>query len=170
MGRYRLIGYWIVAIFGLIIQTALLPNLFPVGYVPDLLVPLVVILAFYETPRQAMWIGLGTGVMQDVWSGRMIGLNALTLALVGWGVAALKDKVFKDAIFVPAVFAGTAELFAAPLQWLLLRVFGYVIPASSLFTPLPYWVVFSMLVAPAIGGILALDRPVSGRFVRARGK
>lgn len=171
MWQFRVITWFVLYLLGLLVQTALLPQIFPIGYVPDLVLPLTVIIALYETPRRGLLAGLIGGLMQDVWAGRLWGLNALTFALVGFAIAHLESRIVRDNVFVPGLLAGLAQLLVLPFQWVILRVFGIALPWSEFMKPLPVWLLFSMLVTPAIGGILGfrprheVDKPYS-RYVR----
>jgi rod shape-determining protein MreD len=154
MWQFRIITWIVLDLLGLLVQTALLPHIFPIGYVPDLILPLTVIIALYETPRRGLLAGLIGGLMQDLWAGRLWGINALTFALVGFAVAQLESRIVRDNVFVPGLLAGVAQLLVLPFQWLVLRVFGISISWSEFMRPLPVWLLFSMLVTPGIGGIL----------------
>lgn len=154
MWQYRAITWFLLFLLGLLIQTALLPQIFPTGYVPDLVLPLTVIIALYETPRRGLMAGLMGGLMQDVWAGRLWGLNALTFALLGFVIAHLESRIVRDNVFVPGLVAGLAQLVVVPFQWLVLHLFGFDFSWSHFMQPLPIWLLFSMLVTPAIGGIL----------------
>lgn len=101
MWQFRIPTWIILYLLALLVQTALLPQIFPVGYVPNLVLPLTVIIALYETPRRGLMAGLIGGLMQDVWAGRLWGINALTFALLGFAVAHLESRIVRDNIFVP---------------------------------------------------------------------
>ncbi len=154
MWQFRWITWVILFFLGLLIQTALLPQIFPVGYVPSLVLPLTVIIALYETPRRGLVAGLIGGLMQDMWAGRLWGINALTFALLGYAIAHLESRIVRDSIFIPGLLAGLAQLLVVPFQWVILRVFGVAIPWTDFMRPLPVWLLFSMLVTPGLSGIL----------------
>lgn len=154
MWQFRILSWIVLDLLALLVQTALLPHIFPLGYVPDLILPLTVIIALYETPRRGLAAGLIGGLMQDLWAGRLLGINALTFALVGLAVAQLESRIVRDNVFVPGLLAGLAQLLVLPFQWVVLRLFGIDIPWGDFMRPLPVWLLFSMLVTPGIGGIL----------------
>ncbi len=154
MWQFRWVTWIVLFLLGLLVQTALLPQIFPIGYVPDLVLPLTVIIALYETPWRGLMAGLIGGLMQDLWAGRLLGIDALTFALLGFALAQLESKIVRDNVFVPGLLAGVAQVLVLPFQWIILRLFGFVIPWSDFMRPLPVWILFSMLVTPAIGGIL----------------
>jgi rod shape-determining protein MreD len=92
--------------------------------------------------------------MQDLWAGRMIGLDALTFALLGYAIASIQQKIVHDPIFVPGLIAGLSQVVVTPFQWLILYAFGYHFSWLVFSRPLPVWILFSMLFTPALGGIL----------------
>lgn len=156
---YRVV-YWVVlALFGLTVQTALLPQIFPAGYVPSVLVPLVVLLSLYETPRRGLWLGVVVGALADVWGGRLLGLNTLTLGLLGYTVARIRAGLAQDPIFVPGIVGALAQCAVLIGQWLLLRVAGYPVGFRAVSGPLPYALLFGLLVTPALGAILGFRPP-----------
>lgn len=154
MWQFRIPTWIILFLLGLLVQTALLPQIFPTGYVPNLVLPLTIIIALFETPRRGLLAGLIGGLMQDLFSGRLIGLDALTFALLGYVVAHLESRIVRDNIFVPGLLAGLAQLVIVPFQWIILRIMGFDFSWSHFMQPLPVWLLFSMLVTPAIGGLL----------------
>ncbi len=157
MDRLR-IGTWLVLyLLVLLIQVGLLPQIFPMGYVPQAVLSLTVLIALHETPKRGMWAGLLGGLMQDLWAGRLIGLNALTFALLGYGVAWVQQKIVRDPIFVPGLIAGLSQVVVVPFQWALLYVFGYHFSWLIFSRPLPVWILFSMLFTPALGGIVGFS-------------
>lgn len=157
---YRVLYWLVLALFGLTVQTALLPQVFPQGYVPDVLVPLVVLLALYETPRRGLWLGIVVGALADIWGGRLLGLNTFTLGMLGYTVAQMRSGLVQDPIFVPGIIGGLAECAVRIAQWLLLRLSGYPIGFHALTGPLPYALLFGLLVTPALGAILGF-RPLA---------
>ncbi len=162
MARFR-VGTWIVLyLLALLIQVALLPQIFPNGYVPNVVLSVTVLIALYETPRRGMYAGLIGGLMQDLWAGRLIGLNALTFALLGYAIASLQQRIVHDPIFVPGLLAALSQVVVTPFQWLLLFVFGYHFSWLVFSRPLPVWILFSMLFTPALGGLLGF-RTRSGK-------
>lgn len=157
-GKYRYVVWFLLVNAALLIQTSLLPHVFPEGYVPSMVLPLVVSLAFHQDTRNGAALGILAGLTQDVWAGRLIGFNALLFGCLGFAVSYIQSKVVHDPIFVPGLLAGMAELFLLPSEWVLLRLFGYGIPWSSFIQPLPYWILFVMLMTPAIGGIVRFSK------------
>lgn len=172
MWQFRIPTWIVLFVLGLLVQTALLPQIFPSGYVPNMILPLTVIIALYETPRRALLAGLIGGLMQDLWAGRTWGLDALTFALLGYGIGLIQSRVMRDQVFVPGLLAGVSQLVVIPFQWVLLRLFGYDFSWLTFMKPLPDWILFSMLMAPALGGILGFRarHEIESSYARSRAR
>jgi rod shape-determining protein MreD len=129
-----------------------------------------VTVALYDTPRNGMWAGVLAGFLQDIAAGRLIGLNTVTLAGIGYLTAWAGQQVAKDPIFVPGLLAAMAQVVASMFEWTVLRLFGLGVSWSTFMHPLAAWVLFSMFLTPALGGILGLstrrDRYENGRGIR----
>ncbi len=154
MWQYRPITWFLLYLLGILIQSALLPQIFPIGYVPNVVVSVTVLIALYESPSRGMVAGLMGGLMQDLWAGRVIGLNAVTFALLGWCVGYIQSKIVSDQVFVPGLVAGLSQVAVVPFQWLLLTLAGYHFGWLSFVRPLPVWILFSMFFTPGLGGVL----------------
>lgn len=163
MNRLRISTWLVLYVLALLIQVALLPQIFPAGYAPNVVLSITVLIALHETPKRGMWAGLVGGLMQDVWAGRLIGLNALTFALLGYGVSIVQQKIVRDPIFVPGLIAALSQVVVMPFQWFLLDLFGYHFPWLTFSRPLPVWILFSMLFTPALGGIVGFNAARSKR-------
>jgi len=164
----RLWAWLVLAAAALVVETSLLPYFFPDGYVPDVVLALVVILAFYEEPRRGLALGLTMGLLQDLWAGRLIGLNAFTFALVGGGVAYLQGKLVHDRLFVPGLLAGLAAGFAGLVEGFLLHLAPTAVAWGAILAPLPYRILTTMLLAPAFGQVLGLKPEVRVDYRRSR--
>lgn len=154
MWQYRPLTWILLFVFGILLQTSLLPQIFPIGYVPNVVLSVTVLVALYETPGRGLAAGFIGGMMQDIWAGRMIGLDALTFALLGWAIGYLQTKIARDPVFVPGLVAGLSQVVVVPFQWVLLIVAGYHLPWLTFVKPLPVWILFSMFFTPGLGGVL----------------
>lgn len=156
--------YWLVLfVLGLLVQTALLPLVFPSGYVPSVMIALVVVLALYETPIHGLILGLMGGAILDLFGGRLIGLNTLSLGLLGYVIAYYQPRMHHDAVFLPGVLGALSPAAVMVFEWVLLRLVNYPVSWHTLGSPLPYWVLFGMLFTPAVASILGFRPQSPGR-------
>jgi rod shape-determining protein MreD len=156
MWQYRWWSWLVVFIVAAFLDASLLPAIFPAGYVPDLILPLVVGFSFFETPRRAALLGGLGGLILDLTSGRLIGLNMVVYAGVGYAVGTLQSKLVRDPVFVPGLMGAAMEVLTRAVLWVLVALFGFPEPAHVFFMPLPVDVLFGLFMTPGLMGVLHL--------------
>ena len=118
-------GFLYGALFLLLlpIQTTLLENISVMGVKPDLCLVATCLTGFLGGRVRGLWIGLGLGFIQDMFSAGGIGVNMMTKGLVGVA-SGTTSKFLSDtsppAIFLPmlflSIFAGLMSLISARPQ------------------------------------------------------
>ncbi|HUX06621.1 MAG TPA: rod shape-determining protein MreD [Acidobacteriota bacterium] len=107
--RYALL---LVAVF---IFSSAFRWLFPQAPLPfDLFLIVVVFVALFRSPMHAQLFGLATGLIQDVFSNEIIGLNAVSLTILAYAIASLRQAVMIKAAPQRALaftFATIADAF-----------------------------------------------------------
>ncbi|HNQ23541.1 MAG TPA: rod shape-determining protein MreD [Phycisphaerae bacterium] len=123
----RWLSFAVLAVLVLSLQGALAPRLEVLGLRPDWALVIVVFLALYATPRSALigaWV-LGAGA--DLMTLERPGLLSLTYVLLAWGIAGLREYVFRarpDTQFLLTLGAAAA----AQAAWVLYRALVYAEP------------------------------------------
>src|SRR5262245_2511269 len=113
---------------GNIAQSSVVPMLSVSGVTPDLPLILTVFAALHRGPELGCLVGFFAGLLQDIGGGGLIGVQALTKGLAGFGMGLLVGRfwVSNPLVQVPGLVLLTiAEGFA---RFLLLQFFHY--PAS----------------------------------------
>lgn len=83
-----------LSVVGVIVAQATLVELLGFGGIrPDLYLLLVVLWGLRLSPERATLLGFVLGLYQDVFSGVLLGMRALTLSLLGFAVARLTEEV-----------------------------------------------------------------------------
>ncbi|MGI5880855.1 MAG: rod shape-determining protein MreD [Syntrophomonadaceae bacterium] len=79
------------------------------GTIPDLVLMFVVFFALINGERPGTIYGFLCGLLEDLYMGRLIGLNALSKAIVGYSLGKMQGNVFKENMLVGflGVLAGT---------------------------------------------------------------
>ncbi|MDD3853594.1 MAG: rod shape-determining protein MreD [Syntrophomonadaceae bacterium] len=79
------------------------------GTIPDLVLMFVVFFALINGERRGTIYGFLCGLLEDLYMGRLIGLNALCKAIVGYSLGKMQGNVFKENMLVGVlgVLAGT---------------------------------------------------------------
>lgn len=156
MWQYHWWAWVLIVAAALIVQTAFLPLVFPIGYVPNLVLVVVVALAFFESPSRGALLGAIAGLMTDVAAGRLIGMNLALDAVVGYLVARLQSQIVRDDVLVPGLVGAFAAGASRLVQWAMLRVLGYSFAFRPFVAPLPTDILFALFMTGAVMGLMHL--------------
>ena len=124
----------------------------------DLILALTSTVALLYGPQEGAVFGLTAGVLRDIVLGLNLGLYAIPLFVVGYGIGHFSRVVFRDSILVPfLVGMGSAGAF-----WLMLTAingffFGYWLSGSS-FWQLPTYLLANSLLVPIIYALISRYR------------
>jgi rod shape-determining protein MreD len=114
-------AFWIGFIFILLIlQSTVMPLIFSSIHRPDLLLAAVVSAGLLFGKETAVGLGFFAGLLQDLASGNIFGLNLLPKILVGYLSGLAERNVFKESIILLPLFAVMA---ATVIQHLFIMVF-----------------------------------------------
>jgi rod shape-determining protein MreD len=108
-----------VLLAGILIQTSLLGGIRPDGVAPDLMIAIAIAGGLAGGPEQGAQIGFAAGLLTDLFvQATPLGLNALTLCLVGYAVGALQHTMLRAGWWLPPAVglvgsAGAVLLFVA---------------------------------------------------------
>ena len=151
MRRLAVIAAMVVT--GLLLQVSVLPVIAGGGFVPDVLVVLVVVLALEHGARTGLWVAAGSGLLIDLaTSGVPLGASMLVMITVAYVVGLLRPYLTERADLTTAVLAGMLAV---------LSVLGHGALATLLSTQEPPAVgvvawsalivgVFAVLLAPPV--------------------
>ncbi|MBC7106162.1 MAG: rod shape-determining protein MreD, partial [Firmicutes bacterium] len=98
------------------------------GVKPDLLLILTVCHAYLRGPRRGAAVGLLAGLLQDLYTGQYLGLNALAKGAVGLAVGALEGKLYREGPHLAVPVAACATLLHELVVLLGLRYLGMPVP------------------------------------------
>lgn len=117
---------------GGVAQATLAPALRIADVAPDIPLIVVVLLALRRGPEVGCAAGFGAGLLQDVAAGGLIGVQALTKALVGFGLgtAAGRLRVTQPLVQVPGLVLLT--LAEALVRFALLKLFRFPAPFGEM--------------------------------------
>ncbi|HHV15074.1 MAG TPA: rod shape-determining protein MreD [Gelria sp.] len=93
------------------------------GTTPDLVLVFVTFFALFNTAEKGSGYAFFCGLLEDLYMGRFIGLNALSKGLTAYIVGRVQGNVFKENLFV-GVFA---VLIATALNYLFLFLISIVV-------------------------------------------
>ncbi|MEN6414483.1 MAG: rod shape-determining protein MreD [Veillonellales bacterium] len=138
-----------VLLVAVILQSTILPLLAVHGVWPDLLLLVVVSSSLLLGKEHGVGIGFFAGLIQDLASGNIFGLNILSKLATGYCFGLAERKVFKDHILLPVIMVAMATLFNGAIMLAVLFVLGYqvdILPAvrHKILPLLFYNMVFSI--------------------------
>ncbi|NLK51869.1 MAG: rod shape-determining protein MreD [Syntrophomonadaceae bacterium] len=121
MKRFGILTLLVIGSF--LLQSTLL-DILPLRIKPDLILILVIFFSLLNGRRHGLIMGVTAGLLQDLLRGRLLGMNLLALALTGWVVGLLEDKVYKENILVPILVVFLATLLHALAMVILSAIAG----------------------------------------------
>lgn len=121
----------LVVVVTLLIQATLLPLIAVNGVKPDLLLLVVVSSGLLLGREQGVGMGFFAGLLQDLASGNIFGVNALSKTATGYVAGLMERKVFKENILLPLLAVILATVFNSVLTLAVLLVLGFGVDAAA---------------------------------------
>lgn len=104
----------------LILQTTVMENFAIAGIKPDLVMLVVVLNGFLLGTKEGAFLGFAGGIIEDLFSGSYIGLNALSKMVAGYLAGAAGERLYRENIPVAAAVTFIASLAGLTVNYLLL--------------------------------------------------
>lgn len=115
----------VIIVVALLIQLTLINSITILGLKPDLIMVVVVVFSLLKGEKEGTISGFASGLLQDIFSTGLLGINALVKTVIGFTCGILKEKIFYEHIlFLIPVITFIASLVQSILIFLLLRAFG----------------------------------------------
>ncbi len=108
MTRATRLGALIVVI--VVTQVAVFPHLRVLGVVPDLGLLVALAVGYHEGPEAGAIVGFVAGFGFDLFLETPLGLDALTYAIVGYGIGVLETGLFRSPRWLPSFLGATGGL------------------------------------------------------------
>jgi len=147
-----------IIVVALLIQLTLINLITVLGLKPDLIMVVVVVFSLLKGEKEGTISGFASGLLQDIFSTGLLGINALAKTVIGFTCGILKEKIFHEHIlFMIPVITFIASFMQSILIFLLLRAFGieYNLAWSLKQVALPE-ALYSSLLSPFI--FLAINK------------
>jgi len=114
-----------IIVVTLLIQLTLINSITILGLKPDLIMVVVVVFSLLKGEKEGTISGFASGLLQDIFSTGLLGINALAKTVIGFTCGILKEKIFHEHIlFLIPVITFIASITQSILIFLLLRAFG----------------------------------------------
>jgi rod shape-determining protein MreD len=147
-----------IIVVALLIQLTLINSITILGLKPDLIMIVVVVFSLLKGGKEGTISGFVSGLLQDIFSTGLLGINALAKTVIGFTCGIFKEKIFYEHIlFLIPVITFVASFMQSILMFLLLRSFGieYGLAWSIKQIALPE-ALYSSLLSPFI--FLAINK------------
>jgi len=147
-----------IIVVALVIQLTLINLVTILGLKPDLIMIVVVVFSLLKGEKEGAISGFASGLLQDIFSTSLLGINALAKTVIGFTCGILKEKIFHEHIlFIIPVITFFSSFMQSILISLLFRAFGieYNLAWSLKQIALPE-ALYSSLLSPFI--FLAINK------------
>src|SRR5688500_17360801 len=102
LGLARILAMAAVVLLAVALQSTLLARLTLLGVIPQLVLVVVVCLAYLDGSRVGVVVGFAGGLLQDLLLPQsIIGLTALVYTMVGYGVGSLRQFAPSESVWTP---------------------------------------------------------------------
>ena len=114
-----------IIVVALLIQLTLINSITILGLKPDLIMVVVVVFSLLKGEKEGAISGFASGLLQDIFSTGLLGINALVKTVIGFTCGILREKIFHEHIlFLIPVITFIASFIQSILIFFLLRTFG----------------------------------------------
>ena len=114
-----------IIVVALLIQLTLINSITVLGLKPDLIMVVVVVFSLLKGEKEGTISGFASGLLQDIFSTGLLGINALAKTVIGFTCGILKEKIFHEHIlFMIPLITFIASFIQSILIFFLLRTFG----------------------------------------------
>ena len=114
-----------IIVVALVIQLTLINLITISGIKPDLIMVVVVVFSLMKGTKEGTISGFVSGLLQDIFSTGLLGMNALVKTVIGFSCGGLKEKIFHEHIlFLIPIIAFIASFLQSILIIFLLHTFG----------------------------------------------
>jgi len=127
--------YFGTGVFCVLLQSSLLPNLFPPSWQPSLIMILVVIAGLRESFGGALIAGLFLGALQDSFSGSSLGLYVAVYLVIGMLAKVFSDQLNAESPPLLLLLIAAGTLIENLLIGILMTVFADSEPVFAILLP-----------------------------------
>lgn len=145
--RYIILAF--LPLLAVFLQSTFFSHFSIKGSIPDLVLIFVVYHALFSGERHGTIYGMLCGLLEDLYVGRLIGVNVLAKGLTGYIMGKAQGNVFKENLLVGicAVLVGT--LINSLAVSVLLMISGSMLEAEVIYSIL-YQALYNLLLAGPI--------------------
>jgi len=109
-----------IIVVALLIQLTLINSITILGLKPDLIMIVVVVFSLLKGGKEGTISGFASGLLQDIFSTGLLGINALAKTVIGFTCGIFKEKIFYEHILflIPVItFVAYYVLSESSMVW-----------------------------------------------------
>lgn len=145
--------FLILLVAALLLQTSVLEVIAAAGVKPELIMLLVVLNGFLFGPREGAFLGYIGGIVEDLFLGQYIGLNAISKMAAGYLAGVAGERLYKENILVATSVTFISACAGLLVNYLFLFFLDlHVSPFYALLRMVLPTAVYTALLAPLIFG------------------
>jgi rod shape-determining protein MreD len=112
-GPARMVAVGVLVVLALALQSAVLARLTLLGVIPQLVLVVVVSVAYLQGERAGVVAGFAGGLLQDLLLPQsIVGLTALVYTLIAYGVGYLRQYTTAESVWTPVLAVAIASAIA----------------------------------------------------------
>ncbi|MBR4944312.1 MAG: rod shape-determining protein MreD [Peptococcaceae bacterium] len=144
----RVVVLFLVAFLGIVLRDTVFNGLSVAGGKPDFVLIMVVYFSIFRGSVHGGLLGAALGLLEDLMTGRFIGINAICKGLIGYASGYSERNLHKNNFFVPMVAVLVATFGNAVLYFLFSVLIGGNVGLSTmLFSSIPD-AIYNMCFSP----------------------
>lgn len=136
----------LISIFLLVIDNSLLPNYPILGSYPSLLFVFAISFSIVNDKNEAVFIGVVSGILQDVFFIKGFGINSLNNLLLCFLAAKIGENILKENKIIPVLATFALSIIKVIFVALLLKAFNQTINYSAAILSAFYNSIIMMIV------------------------
>ncbi len=149
----RIVVLFFAAFLGIVLRDTVFNGLSVAGGKPDFVLILVVFFAIFRGSVQGGLMGAALGMMEDLMTGRFIGINALCKGLLGYLAGVSERNLYKNNFFVPIAAILAATFLNALLYFLFSVLIGSNVGLEKLLLSSIPDAIYNMCFSPVFYAI-----------------
>lgn len=144
----RVVVLFFAAFLGIVLRDTVFNGLSVAGGKPDFVLILVIFFAIFQGSTSGGFMGVALGLLEDLLTGRFIGVNALCKGFLGYLAGVSERNLYKNNFFVPMVAVFLATFLNALLYYLFSVLIGSNVGLEKLlFSSIPD-AIYNMCFSP----------------------
>lgn len=137
-----------------LLQATLTKHIAILGYAPNLILCLVIVLSFLYQEQFGLVYGILFGLLQDVFFGELLGIAAFAYVLIALFIRETKRYLYRDHFLSIIVITLTGTILYSLIFYMIIHIFGSELKIMFILKSLPIQFAYQLLVVIALHGVI----------------